>query len=134
MPSRSAASPKPLFEDIRVLVVEDDPDLRAVVFLGLLLQGMCGDAAADGSEALQLASNRGYDVVISDIRLPGVSGIELAQRIRRWKSAPKVILVTCHRSPAVVESALEAGASRVLTKPVGLKTLAETILAVLREP
>lgn len=52
-----------------MLVVEDDPDMRALLYDSLLLQGMSGDVAADGLEGLKLALERSFDVVVSDTRL-----------------------------------------------------------------
>lgn len=113
--------------NIHVLVVEDDLDMRALVYDGLLLQGMTGDSAADGIGGLKLALAKKYDVVISDIQLPGLGGIDLARTILKAESAPKVILVTAYATPEVMKHAYAAGACRVLSKPVGLRALASVV-------
>ena len=125
-----ASQQQPRLESVRVLVVEDDPDMRALLYDSLLLQGMSGDVAADGLEGLKLALERSFDVVVSDIRLPGIGGIDLARRISHLKSAPKVILVTAFASEQVLKDAQAAGACRVLAKPIGLKVLAQNIYEV----
>jgi two-component system, NtrC family, response regulator PilR len=127
MPPRAPATPRTECEDIRVLIVEDDPDLRSAIFLGLLLQGMTGDAAADGVEGLRFVLEKKYDVVISDVRLPRFSGIELARRIQERRAAPKVVLLTAHPTPEVLKDAAAAGVSRILSKPLGLKVLARVV-------
>ena len=63
-----ASQQQPRLESVRVLVVEDDPDMRALLYDSLLLQGMSGDVAADGLEGLKLALERSFDVVVSDTR------------------------------------------------------------------
>lgn len=115
---------------MHVLVVEDDADLRSLIYVGLLLQGMSGDAAADGLEGLKYALERRYDVVISDIRLPGLGGIELARRISEKEGHPKIVLLTAYANPQVVKDGVAAGACRVLSKPIGLKALAQVVLEV----
>lgn len=133
MASRVPAPHQSPIDGIRVLVVEDDPDLRSLMFLGLLLQGMIGDAAADGLEGLKLAMQRRYDVLICDIRMPGLSGIELTRKLRERKLAPKVILVSAHLSPEMVQRATDAGACRVLLKPLGLRALAQVVYGVVNQ-
>ena len=119
---------KSRFNGMHVLVVEDDADLRSLIYVGLLLQGMSGDAAADGLEGLKYALERKYDVVISDIRLPGLGGIDLARRICKMERHPKVILLTAYANPQMVKDGVAAGACRVLSKPIGLKALAQAVL------
>src|SRR5688572_11246322 len=109
---------------MNVLVVEDDADLRSLLYVGLLLQGMSGDAAADGLEGLKYALERKYDVVISDIRLPGIGGIELTRRICEKDDHPKIVLLTAFANAQIVKDGIAAGACRVLSKPIGLKALA----------
>lgn len=118
------------FNGMHILVVEDDADLRSLIYVGLLLQGMSGDAAADGLEGLKYALERKYDVVISDIRLPGLGGIDLARRISEKEGHPKIILLTAYANPQMVRDGVAAGACRVLSKPIGLKALAQVIQEV----
>jgi DNA-binding response OmpR family regulator len=121
---------KSRFNGTHVLVVEDDADLRSLIYLGLLLQGMSGDAAEDGLEGLKYVVERKYDVVISDIRLPGLSGFDLARRICEKDNPPKVILLTAYANPQMIKDGVAAGACRVLSKPIGLKALARVVQEV----
>ncbi len=121
---------EPGFNGMHVLVVEDDEDLRSLIYVGLLLQGMSGDAAADGLEGLKYALERKYDVVISDIRLPGLGGIDLARRICKQDGHPKIVLLTAFANPQMIKDGIAAGACRVLSKPIGLKVLAQVVYEV----
>jgi DNA-binding response OmpR family regulator len=120
------------FEDLRFLVVEDDPELRSSLYLGLLLQGMTGDTAADGKGGLNLAMKRTYDVILTDFHLPGINGIELIQKIPRRRGTPRIILMSSCSDPQVTEGAMAAGACRVLSKPIRLKALVKVVHEVVR--
>lgn len=122
-------SPKPL----EVLVVEDDPDMRSLLREVLEMDGMNVTVAADGFEADRLASERGYDVVVSDIRIPGIDGVELTRRLGKGLAPPRVILITAYPTPRTVELGYIAGARRVLPKPFSLRQFARLVEEVGRK-
>jgi len=105
----------------RVLVVDDEPDLLTLYELTLLREGLQVDTA-DSVEAAraQLAEQR-YDVVITDMRLPDGTGLELMKRLEHEARGEKIIVITAYGSPENAVEALKAGAFDYLTKPVDLR-------------
>lgn len=108
---------------LRVLVVDDDGDLRRAIREVFLMRGFAVNTAPDGSTAVTLASRERYDVVVSDIRLPGIDGFEVTRKLKRLRKAPRVVLLTAYPEWNVYDMAREAGAERILNKPVGIGRL-----------
>jgi response regulator NasT len=101
----------------RVLTVEDNPIVRADLRLVLEDAGfaVCADAR-DGVEAIELAREHEPDVILLDLGLPRLDGVEAARRIRRERDVP-IVALTGHRDGPLREGALEAGASSCVLKP-----------------
>ena len=115
----------------RVLLVEDDPAVRQGVELALRHQGHDVSAAATGEEGLaQLRSFR-PDVVVLDLMLPGIGGLDVCRRIRRDDQVP-IIMVTAMGDDVDIVVGLEAGADDYVVKPVQARVLEARIRAVLR--
>lgn len=114
-------------ERIRVLVVEDDSDLRRAMRDVFLMRGFTVNSARDGQDGLKLALSDRYDVVVTDVRMPGISGIDLTRRILLHRPAFRVIAITAFPEWNVSAAAAEAGASLVIHKPISLARLAEII-------
>jgi CheY-like chemotaxis protein len=106
-----------------VLVVEDDRDLRMAMRDVLSMQGCWVDTAASAPEALRLVLSRNYQIVVSDIHLPQMDGMELARLLSRRVHSPRIILVTVFPSPETVKEAYAAGASQCMSKPISLAAL-----------
>ncbi|OYT89603.1 MAG: sigma-54-dependent Fis family transcriptional regulator [Burkholderiales bacterium PBB6] len=102
----------------RILVVDDEPDLLTLYELTLLREGYEVDVAASVSEAWQLLGETRYGVVISDMRLPDGTGLELMRRMEQAGRTEKVIVITAYGSAENAVEALKAGAFDYLTKPV----------------
>ena len=111
----------------RVLVVEDDDEMREALRQILELSGFHVRTAADGTEGGTLASSDVYDVILSDVRLPGQSGIALARSLRGQADPPRIVLLTAYPEWKVFAEAEAAGACEVITKPVDLFKLATLI-------
>ncbi|WP_448509944.1 sigma-54-dependent transcriptional regulator [Immundisolibacter sp.] len=114
-----------------VLIVDDEASMRRVLEIMLTRMGYQTRAAADGVEALQLAQERSFDLVISDLRMPGMDGIELLRQLREAGLTLPVIMMTAHGS---IESAIEAmrlGACDYLLRPFDVETLELAIRRVL---
>jgi DNA-binding NtrC family response regulator len=110
-------------EPISVLIVEDDADFRDSSARWMQRKGHHVAAAAGGAEALSLCSRQDFDVGVFDMNMPGMSGIELLQRIRDDSIDMEVIILT---GQGTIESAVQAmkmGASDYLTKPCPLGDL-----------
>ncbi len=108
---------------IRVLVVDDEEPLRRLLKKELSRKGFSAEVAPDGRQALDLLKNSTYDVILLDIMMPGVNGIEVMKKLREDSSAPAIIVLT---GKATVETAVEAmknGAYDYLTKPYKLDEL-----------
>ncbi len=110
-----------------VLIVDDQRALREEVAEFLRSQGLTCAAASSGSEALQLAKERDFTVILVDIKLPDINGIELTEQLRRHTPESLVLIITAHPSVETVVSALRMGASDYLTKPLILEDLLQKV-------
>ncbi|HAY67998.1 MAG TPA: DNA-binding response regulator, partial [Acidimicrobiaceae bacterium] len=117
--------------ETRVLTVEDDDSIRTVVKLALEDEGWSVLEAGNGEDALELFRDKGADVVLIDIMLPGMNGFEVCRSIRRTTDVP-IIMVTARSDTHDVVAGLEAGADDYLTKPFEPKELSARIRALLR--
>lgn len=104
----------------RVLVVEDDEALRRLLLEEIEDLGWDGAGAASAEEALASLQEAGADVVVSDLRLPGLDGMELLERIRRLEPPPSFVVITAFGTVPQAVAALKAGADEFLTKPLDL--------------
>jgi DNA-binding response OmpR family regulator len=115
----------------RVLVVDDDPTVSDVVRRYLERAGLTVDRASDGPAALALAAERSPDLVVLDLMLPGMSGLEVCRRLRRTSDVPVVMLTALgEESDRVV--GFETGADDYVTKPFSPRELALRVQSVLR--
>ncbi|MBU6329377.1 MAG: response regulator [Acidobacteria bacterium] len=115
----------------RVLVVDDEPQIRRALATNLTARGYEVVQAGSGEEALRLVAERHPDVVILDIGLPGIDGIEVVHGLRGWTDVPIIMLSVRHDERDKVE-ALDAGADDYLTKPFGMDELLARLRAALR--
>jgi two-component system, OmpR family, KDP operon response regulator KdpE len=115
----------------RVLVVDDEPQLRRALDINLRIRGYHVDLAGNGAEALQLAAKHPPDLVILDLGLPDMDGVEVLHGLRGWTEAP-VIVLTVRDSESEKVLALDAGADDYVTKPFGLDELLARVRASLR--
>jgi DNA-binding response OmpR family regulator len=111
----------------RVLVVDDDPALRNMLTLLLEREGFDPRAVADVDQALACLAGETVDVVLTDLIMPGRSGLVLLAELRGRHSGVPVIAMTGSESPALREAALVLGARDVLRKPFGLPALVDLI-------
>ncbi len=118
-------------ESGRVLVVDDEPQIRRALGTNLRARGYEVDLAASGEEALSLAAERHPDVVILDLGLPGIDGIEVVRGLRGWTSVPIVVL-SVREDEVDKVAALDAGADDYVTKPFGMNELLARLRAALR--
>lgn len=117
---------------VRVLYAEDDEGSRELVSSTLRDAGYMVDAASDGGGALALLEKESYDLVLLDIRMPGMSGIEVLRHIRRRNLQPRVIMLTAVDELSVAIECVKQGASDYLTKPFRLEDLHSAIERVLK--
>ncbi|GAB4170461.1 MAG: response regulator [Roseiflexaceae bacterium] len=111
----------------RVLVVEDDPIVRDFCMRLLRLKGYAISAAEHGRAALKLLETESFEVVLTDLQMPQMGGIELLAHIRRRYSDLDVIVFTAYATVETAREALKLGAFDYLTKPVGVDDLERTV-------
>jgi DNA-binding response OmpR family regulator len=116
---------------MRILVVDDDPEILSVVRRGLAYEGYTIDTAADGAEALAKAREREPDLVILDVMMPGMDGIEVARRLRQGGDVP-IIMLTAKGTVADKVAGLGSGADDYLVKPFAFDELLARVKALLR--
>jgi DNA-binding response OmpR family regulator len=115
------------------LVVDDEPPLVTLVSAYLEREGFSVSTAADGEEAIRLAHERPPDVVVLDLMLPGIDGIEVCRRIRTFSDA-YIVILTARAEEVDKIVGLSTGADDYLTKPFSPGELVARIRAMLRRP
>jgi two-component system KDP operon response regulator KdpE len=115
----------------RILVVDDEPQLLRALGTNLKARGYDVDLAATGESALTLAARKHPDLVILDLGLPGIDGVEVIRGLRGWTRVPVIVLSVRETERAKVE-ALDAGADDYVTKPFGMDELLARLRAALR--
>ncbi|MCX4776916.1 response regulator [Streptomyces sp. NBC_01264] len=115
----------------RVLVVEDDPQLVRALRINLQARKFDVESATDGRSALRLAATRKPDVILLDLGLPDMDGIEVIKGVRDWSRVPILVLSARHTSEDKIR-ALDAGADDYVTKPFSMDELLARLRAAVR--
>jgi two-component system, OmpR family, KDP operon response regulator KdpE len=115
-----------------LLVVEDDPSLRKVLLTTLTASGFVVEEARSGDEALALMHEDRFDLVVLDINMPGLSGLEVCRQMRSRAPQLGIVMVTVRDAENDMVQALEAGADDYVTKPFRFRELTARVRAVLR--
>jgi two-component system, OmpR family, KDP operon response regulator KdpE len=114
-----------------ILVVDDEPQIRRVLRSTLSSQGYVITEAKTGEEAVESVRKNKPDLVLLDVNMPGMGGVEACREIRRSSEAP-IIMLTVHNAERDKVSALDAGADDYVVKPFGIEELLARIRAALR--
>ena len=118
---------------MRILIVEDNPDILANLYGFLEPKGYAVDSARNGYGGLALASENNYDVIVLDVMLPGLSGLELCQKLRtELSSATPVLMLTARDTLDEKLTGLSSGADDYLTKPFAIQELEARLRALIR--
>lgn len=115
-----------------VLVVDDDRHVRDAITRALRIDGYATAAADDGPAALEQLAERPYDLVLLDIGLPGLDGLEVARRVRHAGDDTPILMVTAREAVSDRVDGLDAGADDYLVKPFALAELRARVRALLR--
>ncbi len=118
---------------LRVLVVDDEPPIRRFLRTSLGAEGYTIDLAANGREALAESAAFRPDLIILDLGLPDIDGLEVLRRLRQHTSAP-IIVLSVREEEAIKVSALDSGADDYVTKPFGTAELLARMRVVMRRP
>ena len=116
----------------RILVIDDEPQIRKFLDISLRAQGYQVALAANGEEGLTALATQGADLVVLDIGLPDKDGHEVLKELRQWSQAP-VIMLTVRAGEAEKVAALDAGANDYVTKPFGVQELMARVRGLLRQ-
>jgi two-component system, OmpR family, KDP operon response regulator KdpE len=115
----------------RILVIDDEPQILRALAVNLRARGYEVDLAATGEEGLALAATNSPDLVLVDLGLPGIDGIEVIRGLRGWTNAP-IITLSVRDAERDKVAALDAGADDYVTKPFGMDELLARLRASLR--
>ena len=111
----------------RILVIEDDEEMRALLKDFFLEEGFETDSVSNGSEAFRKLVKESFVLVITDIRMPGLTGLDILPGIRKLQPEVPIIAITAFGSEDIRQRALERGATAYLEKPVHFYKLKEII-------
>jgi two-component system KDP operon response regulator KdpE len=114
-----------------VLVVDDEAQIRRALAVNLRARGYEVDLAADGEEGLRIAAERHPELVLLDLGLPGIGGLDVVRGLRGWTTVP-IIVLSVRESERDKVAALDAGADDYVTKPFGMDELLARLRAALR--
>jgi DNA-binding NtrC family response regulator len=110
-------------EPLRVLFVDDEEELVSAVVERLELRGVEAVGSTSGEEALRLIEDRQFDVVVLDVKMPGLGGLDVIRRIKARLPDLEVVLLSGHGSAESVEEGMQLGAFDYLQKPIDIDVL-----------
>ena len=117
----------------RILLAEDDDHLRLFLSRGLQRAGHIVNAVDDGTAALRLAGTENFDLLLADVVMPGLDGIELARRLGTLQPGIRIMFITGFAAVVMRDEGLSPNRPRVLAKPFHLRHLIDEIEALLLE-
>ncbi|MGI6454629.1 MAG: response regulator transcription factor [bacterium] len=116
----------------RILIIEDEPDMRRGLLDNLEFEGYETVSTGNGLEGLRLAQKEHFDLILLDLMLPGMDGIEVCRNLKNNASKTPIIMLTARGSEEDKVKGLETGADDYITKPFSLRELLARIKALLR--
>ncbi len=116
---------------MRILVVDDDPEIVSFLKRGLTFEGYTVETAGDGAEALAKIREREPDLVVLDVMMPGIDGIEVARRLRKASAIP-ILMLTAKGTVSDRVAGLDSGADDYLVKPFAFDELLARMRSLLR--
>ncbi|MEJ7653038.1 MAG: two-component system response regulator RppA [Chloroflexia bacterium] len=117
---------------MRILLVEDEHRLSSVVRRGLEEESYAVDVAYDGREGLAMAESEEYDLLVLDVMLPGLNGLEITRRLRRRRVSTPILMLTARDAVDDRVAGLDSGADDYLVKPFAFRELLARVRALLR--
>jgi len=117
---------------MRVLVVDDSERVRKTLAAGLHAQGIAVETAADGADALQLLDNLPFDIVVLDLLMPRVDGMQVLRELKSRRAKPRILVLSARDQVQDRVDALNLGADDYLVKPFAFEELKARLLALSR--
>jgi two-component system KDP operon response regulator KdpE len=117
---------------LNTLVVDDEPSFRRVLRTSLATSGFAIEEARSGEEAVAILAQSTFDLVLLDVNMPGIGGVEACREIRAHMPKIGIVMVTVQDGESEIVKALEAGADDYITKPIRFRELVARLRAVLR--
>src|ERR1700678_3865357 len=117
---------------VKVLIVDDEPAMRRALSAALIASGRLVETAQDAEEAIEAIHQQPFDLVLLDINMPGMGGIEACRRIRPLAPNADIVMITVCDSLEEKVKALDAGADDYVTKPFLLRELLARLRALMR--
>lgn len=117
---------------VRILAIDDDPAVTSLIKRGLTYEGFTVETASSGEAALELARDHSPDLIILDIMMPGMDGLDVLRRIRSADATLPVLMLTAKDAPADQIQALELGADDYVVKPFTFEVLLARVRVLLR--
>ncbi len=114
-------------ENVRILIVDDENDFREAIIKRLRARKFDADGADSGPKALEMLDARDFDVIILDVKMPGMDGIEALRQIKLRKPEVEVVMLTGHASVESGIQGMQLGAFDYVMKPVALEDLLDKI-------
>jgi DNA-binding response OmpR family regulator len=120
--------------DARILIVDDDPDIHALLLSSLKDTGCQADCASSGEQALALLQSKKYDLVLSDVMMPGLDGLELLRRIHEQSPAVPVVVMTAQNTPENLIRSIREKAYAYFGKPFSPEAVVGMVTSALENP
>ena len=119
--------------DKRILIVEDDE--MNFIYLSQIFRMIHGNIfrAKNGKSALEMTKDNNYDIILMDIQLPDLNGLEITRRIREFNKVTPIVAQTAARNPDETDEAIEAGCNEILIKPYTINDLTTTLDRMLNQ-
>jgi DNA-binding response OmpR family regulator len=117
---------------VRILIVEDEPQMAGLLARGLEEELYEVSVAKDGKAALDLSTSNEFDVILLDVMLPKIGGLEVARQLRQREQSTPLLMLTARDALADIVKGLDAGADDYLTKPFSFQELLARIRALVR--
>ena len=117
---------------MHILIVEDEPEMAELLSRGLREESYCVRVARDGRTALELSAAEAFDLILLDVMLPQMDGMQVARQLRRRESETPVLMLTARDSLPDIVKGLDAGADDYLTKPFSFTELLARMRALVR--
>ena len=118
---------------MKIIIVDDEMDLVETLIERLSLRGITAKGASTGAEAIQVISKQSFDVVLLDVKVPGMSGLQVLRTIKEKSPEQKVILLTGHGSRKDADEGIRLGAHDYLMKPVNINDLISILRSAMGE-